>query len=55
MAVSNDESGVMDDMNLKLTPGSNDILMNTNPFLEPDLSVTHIRYPFSIETPYLEF
>ncbi len=37
VAVSNDESGVMSEMNLKLSPGSNDILMNTNPFLEPDL------------------
>jgi len=37
VAVSNDEMGVMGMMNLRLIPGSNDILINTNPFSEPDV------------------
>ena len=37
VAVSEDESGVMGELNLRLMPGSNDILINTNPFLEPDV------------------
>ena len=37
VAVSNEETGVMGMMNLRLIPGSNDILINTNPFSEPDV------------------
>ncbi|MDD1757561.1 MAG: hypothetical protein LUQ22_02360, partial [Methanotrichaceae archaeon] len=33
VAVSDDEEGMVDKMRLKLIPGSNDILINTNPFL----------------------
>ena len=32
-----DESGVMGELNLRLMPDSNDILIKTNPFLEPDV------------------
>jgi predicted S18 family serine protease len=55
VAVSNDESGVMAGMNLKLTPGSNDILVNTNPFLEPDLQYalkTAVTYAQSRDSGY---
>jgi predicted S18 family serine protease len=55
VAVSSDESGVMAGMNLKLTPGSNDILMNTNPFLEPDLQYalkTAVTYAESLDPNY---
>lgn len=37
VAVSNEETGVIGMMNLRLIPGSNDILINTNPFSEPDV------------------
>lgn len=37
VAVSNEETGVMGQMNLRLIPGNNDILINTNPFSEPDV------------------
>lgn len=50
VAVSNDESGIVDEMNLKLIPGSNDILINTNPFLEPDVQYavkTAVTYAIS--------
>ncbi len=37
VAVSSEEMGVVGMMNLRLIPGSNDILINTNPFSEPDV------------------
>ena len=37
VAVTDDEMGVMGRINLRLIPGSNDILINTNPFSEPDV------------------
>ncbi len=55
VAVSNDETGVVDEMNLKLIPGSNDLLMNTNPFLEPDLQYalkTAVTYAESRDSSY---
>jgi predicted S18 family serine protease len=55
VAVSNDESGVMSEMNLRLIPGSNDILINTNPFLEPDVQYavkTAVTYPESRDPNY---
>jgi predicted S18 family serine protease len=50
VAVSNDEEGMVDKMALKLIPGSNDILINTNPFLEPDVQYavkTAVKYAIS--------
>jgi len=37
VAVLNDETGIMGEMNLRIIPGNNDILINTNPFSEPDV------------------
>ncbi|KUK45148.1 MAG: Uncharacterized protein XD72_0552 [Methanothrix harundinacea] len=37
VAVAGDDTGVMGQLNLRLIPGNNDILINTNPFLEPDI------------------
>lgn len=53
VAVSDDEIGVMGKMNLRLIPGSNDILIDTNPFSEPEVqyavkkavAVARSRYP----------
>lgn len=50
VAVSDDEEGMVDEMRLKLIPGSNDILINTNPFLEPDVQYavkTAVTYAIS--------
>jgi predicted S18 family serine protease len=50
VAVSEDEMGMVDKMRLKLIPGSNDILINTNPFLEPDVQYavkTAVTYAIS--------
>jgi predicted S18 family serine protease len=37
VAISNYETGLAENMTLRIIPGSNNILINTNPFLEPDL------------------
>jgi uncharacterized protein len=37
VAVSNNGSGVMSSLTLRLIPGSGQVLVNTNPFVEPDL------------------
>jgi predicted S18 family serine protease len=50
VAVSDDEEGMVDKMRLKLIPGGNDILINTNPFLEPDVQYavkTAVTYAIS--------
>ncbi|MCJ7443065.1 MAG: hypothetical protein MUO26_00790 [Methanotrichaceae archaeon] len=50
VAVSDDEIGMVGKMTLKLIPGSNDILINTNPFLEPDVQYavkTAVTYAIS--------
>ena len=49
VAVAGDELGVMGEMNLRLIPGSNDILINTNPFLEPD-----VQYAIKTAVTYAE-
>lgn len=37
VAVAGDDRGVVGELNLRLIPGNNDILINANPFLEPDV------------------
>ncbi len=55
VAVSDDELGVVGEMNLRLIPGSNDILMNTDPFSEPDVQYavkTAVTYAESRNSSY---
>jgi predicted S18 family serine protease len=50
VAVSNDKEGMVNKMELKLIPGNNDILINTNPYLEPDVQYavkTAVKYAIS--------
>jgi predicted S18 family serine protease len=50
VAISSRETGLVENMTLRLIPGSNDILINTNPFLEPDLQFavkTAVSYAIS--------
>lgn len=37
VAVTNDNRGIVENVSIRLIPGSNDVLINTNPFLEPDI------------------
>jgi len=55
VAISSRETGLVENMTLRLIPGSNDILINTNPFLEPDLQFavkTAVNYAISRSPDY---
>ncbi len=43
VAVSSDGSGVMANVTVRIIPGSNNVLVNTNPFVEPDLQFSVSR------------